>query len=280
MSAAGGIGKVNVYKAGRDINEMSAAEKARMEAEIAKTLGEVPNNGRKSMTMKKMPAPPAKVMGTVRPGSASAAKSNPVTPRDIAQVMAAKGVGLFSGSKSGGVHRPKPQARAPPPPKAGAFKERKFSGRDTLLKKFYLRGDLPVAVLHKPNQNQLKWKVEPKELDYHYYVPVFFDGLKEMSDPYALFATQGVIDLIDADPSKMLPVIPQVIIPLKEALNTRNQHIIVRALRVIQKLVKDCPGVGEALVPYYRQLLPIFNLLKQKNNNLGDQILYSQVGKP
>mmetsp|Transcript_16297 Transcript_16297/g.41314 ORF Transcript_16297/g.41314 Transcript_16297/m.41314 type:complete len:138 (+) Transcript_16297:909-1322(+) len=97
-----------------------------------------------------------------------------------------------------------------------------------------------------------------------------------MSDPYALFATQGVIDLIDADPSKMLPVIPQVIIPLKEALNTRNQHIIVRALRVIQKLVKDCPGVGEALVPYYRQLLPIFNLLKQKNNNLGDQILYSQ----
>uniref|UniRef100_A0A7S3D016 Uncharacterized protein n=1 Tax=Palpitomonas bilix TaxID=652834 RepID=A0A7S3D016_9EUKA len=163
MSAAGGIGKVNVYKAGRDINEMSAAEKARMEAEIAKTLGEVPNNGRKSMTMKKMPAPPAKVMGTVRPGSASAAKSNPVTPRDIAQVMAAKGVGLFSGSKSGGVHRPKPQARAPPPPKAGAFKERKFSGRDTLLKKFYLRGDLPVAVLHKPNQNQLKWKVGARE---------------------------------------------------------------------------------------------------------------------
>jgi len=32
-------------------------------------------------------------------------------------------------------------------------------------------------------------------------------------------------------------------------------------------------------VPYYRQLLPIFNLYKNFNNNLGDQIDYGQRKK-
>jgi hypothetical protein len=36
---------------------------------------------------------------------------------------------------------------------------------------------------------------------------------------------------------------------------------------------------GEALVPYYRQLLPIFNLYRNFNTNLGDQIDYGQRKK-
>lgn len=36
---------------------------------------------------------------------------------------------------------------------------------------------------------------------------------------------------------------------------------------------------GEALVPYYRQLLPIFNMYKNHNTNIGDQIDYSQRKK-
>lgn len=36
---------------------------------------------------------------------------------------------------------------------------------------------------------------------------------------------------------------------------------------------------GEALVPYYRQLLPIFNMYKNHNANIGDQIDYSQRKK-
>lgn len=34
--------------------------------------------------------------------------------------------------------------------------------------------------------------------------------------------------------------------------------------------------IGEALVPYYRQILPIMNLFKTKNLNQGDKIDYSQ----
>ena len=35
--------------------------------------------------------------------------------------------------------------------------------------------------------------------------------------------------------------------------------------------------VGEALVPYYRQIMPILNIYKNKNNNTGDGIDYGQV---
>lgn len=34
--------------------------------------------------------------------------------------------------------------------------------------------------------------------------------------------------------------------------------------------------IGQALVPYYRQILPILNIYKERNRNLGDGIEYSQ----
>lgn len=33
---------------------------------------------------------------------------------------------------------------------------------------------------------------------------------------------------------------------------------------------------GPALVPYYRQLLPVMNIFYNKNVNIGDQIYYAQ----
>ncbi len=33
---------------------------------------------------------------------------------------------------------------------------------------------------------------------------------------------------------------------------------------------------GEALVPYYRQLLPVFNIFKNHKINVGDKIVYNQ----
>jgi hypothetical protein len=48
-------------------------------------------------------------------------------------------------------------------------------------------------------------------------------------------------------------------------LNTRDDEIVCEMLKVLQKLVVSGKMVGEALVPYYRQILPVFNLLKNKN---------------
>lgn len=60
------------------------------------------------------------------------------------------------------------------------------------------------------------------------------------------------------------------------ALNSRDPEIISITLKVLQKLVTCSETIGEALVPYYRQILPIFNLYKTKNHNFGDKIDYSQ----
>ena len=46
--------------------------------------------------------------------------------------------------------------------------------------------------------------------------------------------------------------------------------------QLLQKLVVAADLVGEALVPYYRQILPIFNIYRNDNKNLGDQIDYAQ----
>ena len=45
---------------------------------------------------------------------------------------------------------------------------------------------------------------------------------------------------------------------------------------MLQHLVVSADMVGEALVPYYRQILPVLNIFKNKNKNTGDGIDYSQ----
>jgi hypothetical protein len=120
-------------------------------------------------------------------------------------------------------------------------------------------------------------------LDFHHYLPIFFDGLREVELPYAFIAEQGVLDMLEAGAHKVLPVIPQLIIPLKTAFNTRDRAVIVKVLKVLQVLV-NCDValsggtglIGQALVPYYRQLLPVLNIFINNNDNLGDGIDYSQ----
>ena len=52
--------------------------------------------------------------------------------------------------------------------------------------------------------------------------------------------------------------------------------MVCTTLKVLQELVVSGEMVGEALVPYYRQILPIFNLFKSMNLNIEDGIDYGQ----
>jgi hypothetical protein len=149
--------------------------------------------------------------------------------------------------------------------------------------RFYERGDLPIQIDHGGVVNRLAWKVEIQKLDFHHYLPIFFDGLRERDFPFSFVAEQGVMDMLEAGSHKVLPVIPQLIIPIKTALNTREKDVIVKILKIIQVLVNcdiNVSGgmglIGQALVPYYRQILPVFNIFINNNENLGDGIDYSQ----
>jgi len=78
------------------------------------------------------------------------------------------------------------------------------------------------------------------------------EGIREKQDPYRFLAVQGVIDLLKDGQGKVLPVIPQLIIPIKTALNTRDIDVISTTLHILDKLVLCSDTIGEALVPYYR----------------------------
>ena len=155
---------------------------------------------------------------------------------------------------------------------------------NTEFRRFYERGDLPVQIDHGGVVNRIAWKVAIEQLDFHHYLPIFFDGLREIEEPYAFLSEQGVYDMMAVASHKVLSVIPQLVIPIKIALNTRNRAVIIKVLKVLQALVKcDENGqnlVGQALVPYYRQILPVLNIfIRQQDSNLGDINEYGQKKK-
>ncbi|KAL7532159.1 hypothetical protein ACHAWF_004033 [Thalassiosira exigua] len=159
-----------------------------------------------------------------------------------------------------------------------AFMERP-NPPNTEFRRFYERGDLPVQIEHGGCHNRIAWKVAIEKLDFHHYLPIFFDGLREVEMPYAFLSERGVYDMMQVGSSKIVPVIPQLIIPIKTALNTRDRSVIAKVLKVLQALVKcdhEQNLVGQALVPYYRQILPVLNIFIRKNENLGDGIDYGQ----
>ncbi|KAA0198496.1 Parkin coregulated protein [Fasciolopsis buskii] len=161
------------------------------------------------------------------------------------------------------------------PPVSGAFTEKSLK-HATQFRVFYDRGDFPLALEHDSKGNKIAWKVEIEKLDYHYYLPLFFEGLAETEHPFEFFARQGVHDLLEHGGGRVLSVVPQLIIPIKNALNLRNHKVCCAVLKAIQHLVVCEELIGEALVPYYRQLLPVMNTFINKNKNLGDGIDYSQ----
>jgi len=163
---------------------------------------------------------------------------------------------------------------APGPPKAGSTDIRPVPKSE--FRKFYDRGDLPIQIFHGAVGGKIAWKVDVEKLDYHHYLPIFFDGLREKEDPYRFLAVQGVYDMLEKGGSKILPVVPQLIVPVKTALNTRDPELMCTMMKVLQTLVLSGEMIGEALVPYYRQILPVFNIFRAKNENLGDKIQYAQ----
>lgn len=70
----------------------------------------------------------------------------------------------------------------------------------------------------------------------------------------------------------------QLITFLLDALNMRNEKVMCTTLKVLQHLVVSADMVGEALVPYYRQILPVLNIFINKNSEClfdGNMIVWT-----
>lgn len=98
-----------------------------------------------------------------------------------------------------------------PPPKCNAYKEQPPKPSNFRLN--YKRGELPIAL--EATGMKVHWKADINKLDYHHYLPMFFEGLCETENPYKFFAQQGIYDLLTYGGPKIFPCIPQLIIPIK-----------------------------------------------------------------
>jgi len=207
------------------------------------------------------------VFGNFPPDHMSGMKPTKMVKRSLSEPNISTGVPF---SAAGGASRGIP----PGPPRAGSTLPRPVP--KTEFRRFYDRGDLPIQVFHGAVGGKIAWKVDVEKLDYHHYLPIFFDGVREKEDPYRFLAVQGAYDMLEKGGSKILPVVPQLIMPMKTALNTRDPELMCTIIKLLQTLLVSGEMIGEALVPYYRQLLPVFNIFLGNNTNLGDKMDYSQ----
>ena len=99
------------------------------------------------------------------------------------------------------------------PPKVGLYDPQ--PPKPSTFRKYYERGVFPITLEDDGNKQKLSWKVKIENLDFHHYLPMFFDGLTETESPFKFLVEQGICEMLEHGGPKVLPVVPQLIIPIK-----------------------------------------------------------------
>ncbi len=142
----------------------------------------------------------------------------------------------------------------------------------------YQRGELPIMIESKAGGKTIRWTQDIKHLDFSKYFPLFIEGMRERTHPFAFLAREGSFQLLQfgaEHPEKIVDCLQRVVPALRSCLEMRESKYIRDTLRILQTLA-CIEGIGVRLVPYYRQLLPILNMFKSKRRNLGDTMDFSQ----
>ena len=100
------------------------------------------------------------------------------------------------------------------------------------------------CVLHAINEqvehgqgegNALVWICPLQQLDYDHYLLVFLEGFRCEADPCKFIARQGFMDLLEAArgaPHRVLPSLKGIALGFREALQTRQQDMVVFTCKV------------------------------------------------
>jgi len=161
------------------------------------------------------------------------------------------------------------------PAKTRAFKPRTKLA-PSLFPRAYQRGELPCKVLFKASGNSIEWTTPLAELQFDKYLPIFFDGMRELEAPYQFLAREGVREImlfLRSRPEVAVRCVPRLVGPMRTNLSTRVPSIVITTLQCCQDLLKVHPNVGKALVPFYPQVLSMFNLFSTWRQNIGDAMV-------
>lgn len=111
---------------------------------------------------------------------------------------------------------------------------------ESLLPNRYLRGELPCTIEHGVSGKYLSWACALENLDYEYYLPLFFDGLQCKDKIITFIACQGIEDMLFASrghPQRIKSVIPLIIRPIRNALSKFDVDILLWTLKALQQLI-------------------------------------------
>jgi len=102
----------------------------------------------------------------------------------------------------------------------------------------FTSGRIPCRLVHGSVRNRLAWNTSIDDLNYDPVLVLLAEGLCETAHPLPFVSRQGFTELmsnINAKP-KVLPLLPNLINPIKVALNSTNDEIFEGALNALIQL--------------------------------------------
>eukprot|EP01138_Halocafeteria_seosinensis_P005587 gb/GECG01005710.1/.p1 GENE.gb/GECG01005710.1/~~gb/GECG01005710.1/.p1 ORF type:complete len:192 (+),score=16.06 gb/GECG01005710.1/:1-576(+) len=100
--------------------------------------------------------------------------------------------------------------------------------------------------------NKLQWDVPLSTLDYKTLLPIVTKGIPETTHPYSFVARQTFSDMLQAFPQRVVPVLPDIVRPLREALMSNDDDAFGGGLKALSELAV---AVGPELNKYLSNLL-------------------------
>ena len=144
----------------------------------------------------------------------------------------------------------------------------------------YARGELPCTIEHGVKGQYLSWACPLDSLDYEYYLPLFFDGIRVKTKPCSFLARQGIEDLLFAAkgrPEVIVPCLRNLARPLKQALLLYDADVLIAVLKALRQIVDVDDSLAEHLLQYSKIFLSPLALFLDKNKNIGDRMDYAQL---
>ncbi|KAJ9529293.1 hypothetical protein QJQ45_007974 [Haematococcus lacustris] len=92
--------------------------------------------------------------------------------------------------------------------------------------------------------------------------------LREGHEPYRHLASQAALAFLATRSPHLVSALPSLVPPLRLALQTYEPSLVGHALLMLQRLLRAHPGVGSALAPHLRHLLPVLALFRRRHFEL------------
>lgn len=141
----------------------------------------------------------------------------------------------------------------------------------------YSAGGVPCRINHGTVTHKIQWDKNPAELDYDPLLINCFEGLLETEHPYQFVANQALKELLQVggSPEKTIPLIPKLIMPLRQAFLSADLSIWTRGLEAL-KLLSEC--VGGNLTPHIHILLAQLNKKMTLNKKVREDVMQVLYG--